>query len=108
MIEHVLNHLQHLAGTMLPIPINLHRDVIIVKRRIPIPRLHCPANPQIKWQWHHRRPRRYVPHRVVHRSIINYYHIKVRQSPPQVANQRANRFPLIKHRHNRQAARASL
>lgn len=101
----VLDQPPHVAGPMLPVPVNLHRQVIRVLGRVAIPGLHCPADAQVEWQRHHRGPRGNLADRVITRSIIDDQHVAVRrQRPPQPSHQLAHRIPLVEHRHDDQAS----
>ena len=105
----MLNQPTNLPRPMLPIPIHLHRQIVIVQCRVSITRLHRPADPQVKRERNHLRPDGNLPHCVIGRSIVDHQHIaKARQSPAQTMHQLADRIPFIKDRNNDQATHRTI
>lgn len=76
---------------MLAISIHLHRQIVVVQRRVAITRLHRSADAQVERQRNDPGSGGNLPNRVVGRSIVDHQHVaKLRQRSAQTMHQLAN------------------
>jgi hypothetical protein len=93
----------HLTGPVLPVPVNLHGDVIPVQGSVPVSCLHRAPDAEVERQGDYCRPWRDLTNRIVRGCVVNYDDIEPGQGTPQLLHHPAHGSPFVERRHDDQA-----